>query len=149
MFQEGIHAEIACPITLVAGLCTTCRGYRVLIVIRFIVTTFLPQRLYWKKCVGLPVSWTIQEVQQCMVARFDAVRFFLLVFVLILWTLQPHFTLWLSAQLLRLRACARHNAFVLHRSLAGVGLHFLNMLFSCPSLNLVFYQVLRVSQQLC
>jgi len=42
MFQEGIHAEIACPITLVVGLCTTCRGYRVLIVIRFIVTTFLP-----------------------------------------------------------------------------------------------------------
>ena len=27
MFQEGIHAEIACPITLVVGLCTTCRGY--------------------------------------------------------------------------------------------------------------------------
>jgi len=28
-----------------------------------------------------------------MVARFDAVR----LFVLTLWTLQPHFTLWLSA----------------------------------------------------
>jgi len=37
-----------------------------------------------KKCVGLPVSWTIQEVQQCMVARFDAGRLFLLVFVLVL-----------------------------------------------------------------
>jgi len=41
MFQEGIHAEIACPITLVVVLCTTCRGYPVLIVIRFIVTTYL------------------------------------------------------------------------------------------------------------
>jgi len=40
----------------------------------------------------------IQEVQQCMVARFDAVRLFILVVVLILWTLQPHFTFWLSAR---------------------------------------------------
>jgi len=48
-----------------------------------------------------------------------------------------------------LKACAGHNAFVLHQSLARVGLYFLNMLFSCASLNLVFYQVLRVSQQLC
>jgi len=37
-----------------------------------------------KKCVGLPVSSTIKEVQQYMVARFDAVRLFLLVFALIL-----------------------------------------------------------------
>jgi len=31
-----------------------------------------------------------------MVARFDAVSLF--IFVLILWTLQPHFTWWLNAQ---------------------------------------------------
>jgi len=31
-----------------------------------------------------------------MVARFDAVRLF--IFVLMLWTPQPHFTLWLSAR---------------------------------------------------
>jgi len=37
----------------------------------------------------------MQKVYQRMVARFDAVRLF--IFVLILWTLQPHFTLWLSA----------------------------------------------------
>jgi len=48
-----------------------------------------------------------------------------------------------------LRACAGHNAFVLHQSLVRAGLYFLNMRFSCPSLNLVLYQVLRVSQQLC
>jgi len=41
MFQVGRVAEVACPITLVVGLCATCLGYRVLIVIRFIVTTFL------------------------------------------------------------------------------------------------------------
>jgi len=34
-----------------------------------------------------------------MVARFDAVRLF--IFVLILWALQPHFTLRLSAQMLQ------------------------------------------------
>jgi len=43
----------------------------------------------------------IQEVQQCMVARFDAVRLFILVVVLILGTLQLHFTLWLSAWTLK------------------------------------------------
>jgi len=36
-----------------------------------------------------------------MVARFDAVRLFIPVFALILWTLQPHFTLWLSAGMLQ------------------------------------------------
>jgi len=46
-----------------------------------------------------------------------------------------------------LRACAGHNTFVLHQSLARVGFHFLNMLLSCPTLNVVLYQVLRVSEQ--
>jgi len=45
-----------------------------------------------------------------------------------------------------LRACAGHNAFVLHQSLARVGLYFSNMLFSCPTLDVVLYQVLRVSE---
>jgi len=47
---------------------------------------------------GIPVSWTMQKVQQRLVARFDAARFFIF---LILWTLQSHFTLWLSARILR------------------------------------------------
>jgi len=36
-----------------------------------------------------------------MVARFDAVRLFIRVFALILLTLQPHFTLWLSTRMLQ------------------------------------------------
>jgi len=84
-YSSGRHAstDFVWPVTLFAGLYTTCRGDRVLVVIRFKVT-FLPLRAYWKKYVGLPVSWMIQEVQQCMVARFDAVRLFIPVFVRIL-----------------------------------------------------------------
>ena len=52
-----------------------------------------------KKCVS--VSRTMQRVQQCMVARFAAVRFFIPVLVLIIWTLQPYVTLWLSARTLQ------------------------------------------------
>ena len=52
-----------------------------------------------KKCVS--VSWTMQRVQQRMVARFAAVRLFIPVLVLIFWTLQPYFTLWLSARTLQ------------------------------------------------
>jgi len=45
---SGRHTSTDCvwPITLVAGLCTTCRGERVLVVIRFNVT-FLPLRPYY------------------------------------------------------------------------------------------------------
>jgi len=46
-----------------------------------------------------------------------------------------------------LRACAGHNAFVLHQSLARVGFCFINMLFSCPTLHVVLYQALRASEQ--
>ena len=117
-FQEGIHPQdCVWPITLAAGLCTTCPGERVLRVIRFNVTS-LALRPRWEKCV--PVSWTIQKVQQCVIARFDAVRLFigLPVFVLILWTL--NFTLWLSAgrYSASLKTCAGHDAFVLHQALA-------------------------------
>jgi len=52
-----------------------------------------------KKCVS--VSWTMQRVQQRMVARFAAVRLFIPVLVLIIWTLQPYFALWLSARTLQ------------------------------------------------
>jgi len=51
-----------------------------------------------KKCVS--VSRTMQRVIQCMVARFAAVRFFIPVLVII-WTLQPYVTLWLSARTLQ------------------------------------------------
>jgi len=52
---SGRHTFPDCvrPITLVAGFCTTFRGERVVVVIKFNVT-FLPVRPYFKKCV--PVS---------------------------------------------------------------------------------------------
>jgi len=52
-----------------------------------------------KKCVS--VSWTMQRVQQCMVARFAAVRLLIPVLDLIIWTLQTYFALWLSARTLQ------------------------------------------------
>ena len=127
-----------------AGLYTTCRGDRVLVVIRLNVT-FLPLRSYWNKCVGLPVSWTIQEVQQCMVARFDAVRLFIPYSSVFF----KHYNRILLCDRVpgrysvSLRACAGHNAFVLHQSLARVGFYFC----SCPTLDVVLYQVLQVSEQ--
>jgi len=47
---SGSHASTDCvwTITLVAGLCTACRGEQVVVVIRF-NGTFLPLRPYWKK----------------------------------------------------------------------------------------------------
>jgi len=66
-------------ITLVAELCRTCRGERVLVVIRFNVT-FLPLRLYREKMC----TCFLKKVQKCMVRRFDAVRLFISIFVLIL-----------------------------------------------------------------
>jgi len=58
-----------------------------------------------------------------LVACFNAVRLF--IFVHILWTLQPHFTLWLSArtmQCLFVWGCACHNAFVLNLGLTSSGI---------------------------
>jgi len=68
-----------------------------------------------------------------MVARFDAVRLF--IFVLILWTLAPHFTLWLSARTLqclfvwgRVRVTTQC---VLYLALIRVGLSVLLWLQCC------------------
>jgi len=76
-----------------------------------------------------------------MVARFDAVRLLIRVFALILWTLQPQFTLWLSARMLQclFEGVRRSQRICTSPVLSQVGL--LNMLLS--------YQVLRVSEQLC
>jgi len=61
-----------------------------------------------------------------MVARFDAVRFF--IFVVILSTLQSHFTLWLSPRTLQymlFEGMSCHNTFVLYLALTSVGLSIL------------------------
>jgi len=55
-----------------------------------------------------------------MVAYFDVVRLF--IFFLVLWTVQPHFTLWLSAwtlQCMFVWGCSCHNAFVLYLGLTS------------------------------
>jgi len=66
-----------------------------------------------------------------MIARFDAVRLF--IFVLILRTLQPYFTLWLSAQTLQcfLRACACHSTFAIYLALTRGGLSVLLWMWCC------------------
>jgi len=45
--RRHISPDCVRPITLVAGLCTTCRGEWVLVIIKSSVT-FLPLRPYWK-----------------------------------------------------------------------------------------------------
>jgi len=81
-----------------------------------------------------------------MVARFDAVSLF--IFVLIPWTLQPHFTVRQSARtdVNRILHCDR----VLGRNsvcLRACACHRVGLL--CPTLDVVLYQVLRVSEQQC
>ena len=89
------HTSTECVwlITLVTELCRTCRGERVLVVIRYQcnIPTFEAYRE--RMCTSF-----LKKVQKCMVTRFGAVRLFISISVLMLWTLQPHFTLWLSAQ---------------------------------------------------
>ena len=57
---ESIQTDCTWPGTLVVGLWKTCRGERVLVVIRFNVT-ILHLRPYWEKC-GL-ISWTMHKIQ--------------------------------------------------------------------------------------
>jgi len=62
---------------LVAGLHRTCRGERVLVIIRFNVT-FLPLRPYCEKMC----TYFFKDAEIRMVARFDAVRLFIFVLIL-------------------------------------------------------------------
>ena len=86
-----------------------------------------------KKCVS--VSWTMRRVQQCMVARFAAVRLFIPVLVLIIWTLQPCFILWLSARTLQcwFEDVCRPQTIRTSPGLSQVGLYFLNAIFTSNS----------------
>jgi len=86
----------------------------------------------------------MQKVYQRMVARFDAVRLF--IFVLILWTLQPHFTLWLSAVAKKKQKKTLHCFF---RAYACHNTGLDQAWTQCPTLDVVLYQVLRVSEQQC
>jgi len=73
-----------------------------------------------------------------MVARFDALRLF--IFVLNLWTLQPHFTWRLTARTLQ-RLFEAVSQYV--RTLPGLDQGWTH----CPTLDVVLYQVLRVSER--
>ena len=111
------------PTILDAGLYTTCPGERVLVVMTHQVQCYIPtfeavlrKNMYFfaERC---------RRSNNVMVACFDAVRLF--IFVLSLWTLQPHFTLWLSARTLQclfVLGCACHNAFVLYLGFTSLGI---------------------------
>jgi len=82
---SGRHACRDCVwrIFLGAGLYTTCRGERVSVVIRFNVT-FLYLTPYWGK---MHTSF-LNDAES--LTKHD--------YVFIVWTLQPHVTLWLSTR---------------------------------------------------
>ena len=124
----GISESHACKdcvwrTILDAGLYTTCPGERVLVVMTHQVQRNIPtfeavlrknMHLFLERC---------RRSNNVMGACFDAVR--LLIFFLILWTLQPHFTLRLSARTLQclfVWVCACHNAFVLYLGLTSLGI---------------------------
>jgi len=97
----GISESHACRdcvwlIILESQLYTTCPVERVLVVMTHQVQCNIPtfeavlrknMHLFLKRC---------RRSNNVMVACFDGVRLF--IFFLILWTLQSHFTLWLSAR---------------------------------------------------
>ena len=111
------------PIILDAEFYTTCPGERVLVVMIHQVQCNIPTseavlrkntHLFLERC---------RKSNNVTAVCFDAVRLF--IFFLILWTLQPHFTLWLSdrtLQCLFVWGCACHNAFVLYLGLTSVGI---------------------------
>jgi len=122
-FSES-HACKDCmwPIILDAELYTTCHGERVLVVMTHQVQCNIPTfEALLRKNMHLFLEWC-RRSNNVMVACFGAVRLF--IFVLILWTLQPHFTLWLSARTLQclfVWGCACHDAFVLYLGLTSSG----------------------------
>ena len=112
-------------ITLVAGHCTTCRGERVLVVIRFNIT-FLPLRLYWgKMCTCFSkdaeslatygcVLWYSQVVY-IRTSSFNNTAAFYFV------TEGPDVPVFVWGRV----HCVGHNTFMLHLALARVELYFL------------------------
>ena len=126
---DGISESHACKdcvwrTILDAGLYTTCPGERVLVVMTHQVQRNIPtfeavlrknMHLFLERCT---------RSNNVMVACFVLVRLF--IFFLILWKLQPHFTLWLCARtlqcLLFVWGCACHNAFVLYLGLTSLGI---------------------------
>jgi len=129
------------PIILDGELYTTCPGERVLVVMTHQVQCNIPtfqavlrknMHLFLERC---------RRSNNVMVTVFDAVGLFM--FFFILWTLKPHFTLWLSTRTLQcffVWGCACHNAFILYLSLTSFGINVL----LCSSVVLSEQIVLRM-----
>ena len=145
---SGRHTSTDCLglIALVAGHYTTCRGERVLVVIRFNIT-FLPLRLYWGKmrtCFSKDEEslttygcalWCSQIVYIRTYSFNNTTAFYFV-------TEGPDVPVFVWGHVHR----AGHNAFVLH----WPGLNSISyMRFSCPTLDVKLYQLLRVSEQPC
>jgi len=117
---SGSHACQDCvrSIILDAELYTTCPGERVSVVMTHQVQCNIP---IFDPVIRKNMHFFLQRCRRStnvMVACSDTVRLFIL--FLILWTLQPHFTLWLSARTLQclfVWGCVCHNAFVLYLGL--------------------------------
>ena len=113
--------DCVCPLILYADLYTTCPGERMLVFMTHQVQCNIPT---FEAVSRKNMHWFLERCRRSnnvMVACFDAVRLFM--FVLILWILQPHFTLWLSARTLQclfVWGCACHNAFVLYLALTSL-----------------------------
>jgi len=129
-YNFGCRALYNLPITLGAGLYATCRGERVLVVIRFNVT-FLPSRSCWEKMCTCFLNdsenlatygcalWCSYIVYICPYSLNNTTAFY-------------YFVTECSdvAVFFRLRACACHNTFVLHLALTRVGLSVLLWMYS-------------------
>ena len=117
----GISESHACkdclwPIILDVGLYTTCPGERGFVVMTHQVQCNIPtfegvlrknMQLFLERC---------RRSNNVMIASSDVVRLFIL--FLILWTLQPHFILWLKVRTLQclfVWGCSCHSAFVLYQ----------------------------------
>jgi len=123
IWESHVCYDCVWPIILHVRLHTTCPGEQVLVVMNHQVQRNIPtfeavlrkdMHLFLERC---------RRSNNVMVACFDAVRLF--IFFLILWTLQPHYTLWLrvrTLQCLFVWGCSCHNAFVLYLGLTSLGI---------------------------
>jgi len=121
---DGISESHACkdcvwPIILDAELYTTCSGERVLVAMTHQVECNIPtfeallrknRYLFFERCRRCNNVWLLALTKSDCLYSY------------ILWTLQPHFTLLLSARTLQclfVWGCACHNAFVLYLTLTS------------------------------
>ena len=145
---SGSHACRDCvwPMILDADFYTTCPGERGLVVIRFNVI-FLPlSTCYEKMCrptcflkdaESLTAYGCVFWCSQIVYIRTYSLNT-KIAFYFVTEGSDVPVMIWGGGQ-------ATTHSYILHLGLARVGLHF----FSCPTLDVVLYQVLRVSEKVC